>query len=124
MNTTNANIAAVATDFTIEKSQAGSQTGTLPPASQDKDKPVQSRESSVSFTKREILEMTEALNEYTEELNTNLGFSVREGANKQIVVEIKNTDTNETIKQFPPEELLEIKEKMAELVGLIFEVEV
>ncbi len=120
MNTTNANVAAVATDFMVEKSQTISPSATQ----QIKDRTAESREPTVSFSREEVMEMAEALNEYTEELHTNLGFSVREGANKQIVVEIKNTDTDETIKQFPPEELLEIKEKMSELVGLIFEVEV
>ena len=68
--------------------------------------------------------MAEALNEYSEDLQTNFGFSVREDLNNQIIVEIKNKETNETIKQFPPEELVEIKEKMGELMGLIFDISV
>lgn len=87
-----------------------------------RNKAADNQESPVSFTKNEIMDMTEALNEYTRDLQTNLGFSIREeGIGKQIVVEIKNTDTNEVIKQFPPEEMLEIKARMEELVGLIFD---
>jgi flagellar protein FlaG len=87
-----------------------------------RNKAADNQETPVSFPKNEIMDMTEALNEYTQDLQTNLGFSVREeGLGKQIVVELKNTATNEVIKQFPPEELLEIKARMEELVGLIFD---
>lgn len=95
---------------------------TSPGQGQLRNKAADNQESPVSFTKNEIMDMTEALNEYTQDLQTNLGFSIREeGIGKQIVVEIKNTDTNEVIKQFPPEEMLEIKARMEELVGLIFD---
>ena len=41
--------------------------------------------------------------------------------NHQVIVEIKNRKTNELVKQIPSEELVTIKEKMAELTGLLFD---
>ena len=120
MNTTEANVAAVTADFQVNKHQALNLSTT-----QIKNKTVENRNketSPVTFSKEAAQDMTEALNEYTENLNINYGFSIREDLKNQVVVEIKNKDTNETIKQFPPEEMLEIKQKMAELVGLIFDV--
>ena len=69
---------------------------------------------------KETKELTEEMNDLMDDLETNLGFSIREGLNRQVVVEIKNRNTNELIRQIPSEELLKIKEKMVEFTGLIF----
>lgn len=69
----------------------------------------------------DVKEMADALNEYMDILHTNLGFSIREELNHQVVVEIKNRDTDELVKQIPSEELLKIMENMKELTGIIFD---
>jgi flagellar protein FlaG len=69
----------------------------------------------------EAKEMVENLNEYMDDLQTQLGFSIREDLNKQVVVEIKNRQTNELVKQIPSEELLQIMENMRELTGAILD---
>ena len=66
-------------------------------------------------------ELTEELNEYMDDLQTTLGFSIHEKLNHQVVVEIKNRETDETIKQIPAEELLDIKEKMLEFRGMLLD---
>jgi len=66
-------------------------------------------------------ELTEELNEYMDDLQTNLGFNVKKDMKHQVVVEIKNRKTDELVKQIPSEELLKIKEKMEELTGLLFD---
>lgn len=69
----------------------------------------------------EIKELADSLNEYMDDLQTDLGFSIHEKLNHQVIVEIKNRKTNELVKQIPSEELVTIKEKMAELTGLLFD---
>ena len=69
----------------------------------------------------EIKELAETLNEYMDDLQTDLGFFMHEKLNHQVIVEIKNRKTDELIKQIPSEELVMIKEKMAELTGLLFD---
>ncbi len=69
----------------------------------------------------EAKEMVEDLNEHMDTLQTHLGFSIREGLDRQVVVEIKNRQTDELIKQIPSEELLKIMENMKELTGIIFD---
>lgn len=69
----------------------------------------------------EIKELAETLNEYMDGLQTDLGFFMHEKLNHQVIVEIKNRKTDELIKQIPSEELVMIKEKMAELTGLLFD---
>ncbi|NWH04984.1 flagellar protein FlaG [Desulfobacter latus] len=69
----------------------------------------------------EIKKITDTLNEYMDDLQTDLGFFMHEKLNHQVVVEIKNRNTDELVKQIPAEELVRIKEKMAELTGLLFD---
>jgi len=74
-----------------------------------------------SFSAEEIKELADTLNEYMDDLQTDLGFFMHEELNHQVIVEVKNRKTHELIKQIPAEELVTIKEKMAELTGLIFD---
>ncbi len=69
----------------------------------------------------ETEQITSDLNEYMGDLQTNLRFSMYEKLDHQVVVEIKNRQTDEVIKQIPSEELLELRVKMEELTGLIFD---
>lgn len=84
----------------------------------DKKESVSSKEPVSS---KDVREMVEVVNEYMTGFQTNLGFYIREDLNHQIVVEIKDSKTDELIKQIPTEEMLLIKEKMEELTGLIFD---
>ncbi len=65
--------------------------------------------------------LTEQMNYAMDGLQTSLGFSIREEHNHLVVIEIKDRETNELIKQIPSEELLAIKEKMDEFTGLLFD---
>jgi flagellar protein FlaG len=56
-----------------------------------------------------------------DDLQTNLGFSIHEELDNQVIVEIRDRKTGELIRQIPSEELLSIREKMAELTGLLFD---
>jgi len=69
----------------------------------------------------ELQEVAESLNEYMNDFQTQLGFFVNEDLNDTVIVEIKNRETDELIKQIPSEEVVAIREKMAELTGLLFD---
>ncbi len=85
------------------------------------DQPEESSNSTNSFSVNETLKITSELNELMEDLQTNLGFYIREDLDHQVVVEIKDRSTDELIRQIPSEEMLQIREKMLELNGLIFD---
>jgi len=74
-----------------------------------------------ALSSEEIKDITEDLNDYMSDLQTNLRFSMYEKLNHQVVVQIKNKATDELIKQIPSEELLELRVKMQELSGLLFD---
>ncbi len=70
---------------------------------------------SVQATK----DVINSLGGYMEALQTSLSFSISQDTDR-IIVTIKNKETNEVIRQIPPEELVALQEKMKELTGLIF----
>lgn len=67
--------------------------------------------------------LVDELNEYMDDLQTSLGFSVtRDDENPaQIVFQIKDRKTDEIIRQIPSEEIQKIKDKMNELTGLLLD---
>lgn len=79
-------------------------------------KPEKNREKTSSV--EEVEKNTRELNKYMDELKTSLGFSINEKT-KELMVNIINRETKEVIKQIPPEELVTIREKMAELAGIL-----
>jgi len=99
--------------------------GSIPPDNSTIQAVKKAEEAPKSEEKLEMAdakEMVEALNEYMDVLQTNLGFSIREDLDHHpVVVEIKNRQTDELVKQIPSEELLAIMEKMKELNGIIFD---
>lgn len=79
-------------------------------------KPEKKKEKATPM--EEVEKATRELNQYMDELKTSLGFSIHEKT-KELMVNIINRDTKEVIKQIPPEELVTIREKMAELAGIL-----
>ncbi len=70
-----------------------------------------------------LKEMVGAIQEELEKLNVRLVFNVDKKTG-EIVVKIVDPKTNEVIRQIPPEELLRVREKLDELVGILFEARV
>ena len=78
-------------------------------------------EQKLDVSVNETKQLAEDMNEIMDDLQTSLGFSIKEELNHQVVVEITDRKTNEVIKQIPTEEMLTIKEKMEALSGLLFD---
>ncbi len=81
----------------------------------------ENKDKENSLSAEALKEVATEINEIMDDLQTSLGFSIREELNNQVVVEIKDRKTHEVIKQIPAEELLTIKEKMEELTGLLLD---
>lgn len=52
---------------------------------------------------------------------TKMGFVIHEGLTNQVVVEIKDKKTDELVRQYPSEKLLNIKEEIKKSTGLLFD---
>lgn len=72
------------------------------------------------ISREETNEIVKSLYECIDVLQTKLKLSINENSN-EIIVTVTNQETDEIIKQIPPKELLALREKMAELTGLLFD---
>ena len=86
---------------------------------QKQNESVEKKEKEESS--KELQEVAESLNEYMDDFQTQLGFFINEDLDNEVIVEIKNRKTDELVKQIPSEEIVAIREKMAELTGLLFD---
>lgn len=69
-------------------------------------------------SEKQIQEAVDSTNKEFERLQTNLRFSVHKQT-KQIMVKIIDSNTQEVIKELPPEKLLDMVASMMERAGLI-----
>ena len=81
----------------------------------------QREEDKKQATMTDAKKMVDELNDYMDELQTSLGFSVTQDPENKIVFQIKDRNTDEVIRQIPTEEIQKIKEKMNELTGLLLD---
>ena len=75
---------------------------------------------SVSQLERSVADvedMVDELNEVFHYVNERLQFSVHEGTNR-VMVKVVDRDTDEVIREVPPEKFLDLVAKLQELVGI------
>ena len=85
------------------------------------DVPKQDHERKAStphLSREDVENMLDSIYELTNMLQTKLNFSIHDNTN-EIVVRVINRETEEIIRQIPPEELLEIHAGMKKMTGLL-----
>ncbi|MCG8549255.1 MAG: flagellar protein FlaG [Desulfobacterales bacterium] len=75
--------------------------------------------NQVKLTRKDVEEMVEALEDFANTVQTRLNFSIDDDT-EDVVVKIMDKETDEVIKQFPAEEILELRDKMQDLSGFLF----
>ncbi|MCK4257413.1 MAG: flagellar protein FlaG [Halanaerobiales bacterium] len=76
-----------------------------------------------SESKKSILEITNELNEMVKTFNRKLEFSVHEDTNR-VMVKVVDTETDEIIREIPPEAVLDIVAKMQDTFSIFVDVRV
>jgi flagellar protein FlaG len=84
---------------------------------QQHDAPDQQK---ASLSDEEMASAVKELNAAMTVVNTNLSFSV-DNITKQTVVTVTDAQTNEVIRQIPPEDMLRVSQRIAELLGVLFD---
>ncbi|CUS78319.1 flagellar protein FlaG [Candidatus Kryptonium thompsonii] len=72
----------------------------------------------VSLSAEEIEGIIKELNQFIQIFNTKIAFEI-DKETKKTILRIVDVETNEVIRQIPPEELLKISRRISELLGLI-----
>jgi flagellar protein FlaG len=78
-----------------------------------------SKEEEEELKKEDVEEVTKFLNESSDLFNLSLRFSVHDSTSR-IVVSVTNADTEEVIRQIPAQEVLDLAERLNEMVGVLF----
>ncbi|PIE70188.1 MAG: hypothetical protein CSA22_08970 [Deltaproteobacteria bacterium] len=79
---------------------------------------AEAADASSALGPNDVEEIVEALNDNMDDLQTSLGFELNDDIN-EVIVTVMNRDTQEVIRQIPAKELVTIREKMAELTGVL-----
>ncbi len=88
-----------------------------PKQAKDVSRGAESRGSPVSM--EEVNKVVDSLHELMGVLQTKISFSISDET-EQVIVRVTNMETDELIRQIPPEELVALQAKMEELTGIIF----
>ena len=78
------------------------------------------KEKAEELTKGELKEVTERLNETVNTLNEDLQFEIHEES-ERMFAKLVNLEKHETIKEFPPKEMLDMLGRIKKAVGLIID---
>jgi len=99
------------------------------------DKPINNVESIKSYTEsknefshkeaanispEEVTQAVDEMNDFLGSINRNLSFSFDEDSGDSIIT-IKDSESDEVIRQIPSEELLVLRKKMDYVVGILFD---
>ncbi len=84
------------------------------------DTPSPEHFQAMENTHSEIRKVVEDLAKISNSLNKRLDFHVIHDTN-QVIVRVINSETNEVIRQLPPEALLRLHARIQEAVGLLFD---
>ncbi|WP_022669184.1 flagellar protein FlaG [Desulfospira joergensenii] len=78
----------------------------------------QSSQEANSLTTRDVTEILDSFQDLSQTIQTKLNFSVHE-ENNEIIVRVLDKETNQLIRQFPSDEMLELQDKMRDLAGFL-----
>jgi len=80
-------------------------------------------DKAVPLTAVEVTEAVKEMNHLLEDMNRNLSFSVDEQSGQNVIV-VKDAESDEVIRQIPSEELVVLRKKMDDVVGILFDTKV
>ena len=81
--------------------------------------PVKPEEEQKVLPREEIEQVAEFLNESSQLFNILLRFNISEDVDR-VIVSVVNRDTDEVIRQIPPEEVVDLAKRLNEMAGVLF----
>jgi len=84
-----------------------------------KSRRQKSGQEGQEVNREEIYQMAEDIQSYLENLDVRLNFKIYEETG-DFVVQVMDPESEEIIKQIPPEDMLKLREKLEELQGILF----
>ena len=79
---------------------------------------VRAAEEAEEISGKEAETIVDSLNDSMDKLRTRLGFKLDDKGDN-IIVTVINRESDEVVRQIPSEELLQLRDRMAELTGIL-----
>lgn len=80
-------------------------------------------EKEQPLTDKEVNDTVDELNSFLQDMKRNLSFSVDDTSGQSVIL-VKDSESEEVIRQIPSEELVVLRKKMDDLTGLLFDTKV
>ena len=71
------------------------------------------------LTGKDVRQILDSFQDLSETIQTKLNFTIHE-ENNAIIVKVIDKETNQLIRQFPSDEMLDLQDKMRDLAGFLF----
>jgi len=80
-------------------------------------------EAVTVLSKEEITQTVQEMNDFLHDMKRNLSFSVDDDLGKSVIT-VRDSDSDEVIRQIPSEELVVLRKKMDDVAGILFDTKV
>jgi len=80
-------------------------------------------EKEQALTDKEVNDTVDELNSFLQDMKRNLSFSVDDTSGQSVIL-VKDSESEEVIRQIPSEELVVLRKKMDDLTGILFDTKV
>ncbi|WP_409440022.1 flagellar protein FlaG [Psychromonas sp. GE-S-Ul-11] len=80
-------------------------------------------ETATPLSAEEIAKTVQEMNDFLHDMKRNLSFSIDDELGKSVII-VKDSDSDEVIRQIPSEELVVLRKKMDDVAGILFDTKV
>lgn len=80
-------------------------------------------EQEAKLSSSEVEETVQEVNDFLHNMKRNLSFSIDEQLGQSVIL-VKDSESDEVIRQIPSEELVVLRKKMDDVVGILFDTKV
>jgi len=117
-NQANLNTSEIVKQNKISQATAGRQIKNHLQATDVSNKPINETKEEPELNEKQLLDVIEKTNKAIEGTSCSFRYSVHD-VTKQIMVKVIDNETQEVIKEFPPEKILDMVAKMWEVAGIL-----
>ena len=119
INSINSQVDKIQSDAnTIEKQKEISKTDEIDFSIKAEDAVKKKQNLTEYVKKQDFNDAINSVNDYVEMFNNKVSFSIDEKSRK--IIHVYDNDTGELIRQIPPEEMIQLIDKLEEIAGIIF----
>lgn len=93
----------------------------LPKTAKSQESQEEKEENVVLKSRKKLEEIQQALNETLKDINIGLDFEKNDEL-EEMVIKVMNRETNELIRQIPPEAMIKMAKRMEEMTGILVDV--